>query len=188
MKRGVTLNLHCIYPSDGMGDSPGQWFVADWREIGNASQEFGKQRVANYRSFLDVTRAAQIKLAYIGVSISELCKIASTGELPSEGGIIYCDGAHRKQYALPNAVHELSLEGPATDSHVYAAVLEVAVNRGEGTHTGTEYQQRPGSVYIVEVYFHMIAIESFFENGFRGWMQIGQPALNRLGIGEHGSE
>ena len=95
MKRGVTLNQHCIYPSDGTGDSPGQWFVADWREIGNASQEFGKQRVSNYRSFLDVTRAAQIKLAYIGVSISELCNIASTGELPSEGGIIYCDGAHR---------------------------------------------------------------------------------------------
>ena len=70
----------------------------------------------------------ELKLAYCGVSINELAKVATSGEMVTENAAIQCDGGHNQHFALLNAVHRFSPDGPSEDPYLYAAVVEMAVN------------------------------------------------------------
>ena len=113
----------------------------------------------------------ELKFAYFGVSIKELNDIAATGKMITEGDLLFCEGGHRKQYALANTVHRFSHDGPSEDSHLYAAVIELAVNRTQGAKIGRQWTQKPDSTYITGVFFHTICIRKAFEPGIRGWLQ-----------------
>ena len=84
-------------------------------------------------------------------------------------------------FTLPNAVHAFGPKGPTKDPFLYAAVLEMAVNRTRGRVTGAVWSQPQGTTWITGVYFHMLPVTKAFERGYRGWLQIYGTVFDKMG-------
>ena len=123
----------------------------------------------------------QLKFAYHGLSLTELSRVIYTGQITAENGTIYCEGSHRRHCTLPDAVHDLSPDGPSRDPFLYASVLELVVHRSKGIEEGPVYMQPLGTVFIIGVYFHVIPLVRSFETGYRGWFQICDTVFEKIG-------
>ena len=162
----------------------GRWF---WVDLSSWPERTGFDKFTDKTTRKNKFWQADLQSAYHGTSLLSASLILKDGFFRQGPNItegrtgIYCEGPQRKPNVFNYMTHAHVAVPGVHPLFMWAAVLELYVDRNYGGTIHRQWTQPQDSLCVEGMFIHVFSLADAYKKGYTGWFRVHAPSLRPLG-------